>query len=284
MNRTIEFTAAVMIILVFAGCSVKKGLEAPPPEPVEPGIPADAYLWVIKPNINVRMENSASSRQVSTLADGDSVIVHGNEKGWYEVETTGGARGWVRSDLLAPRDASIFRQAVEFVDRLKADRNTDLFFDKKLQHARIYLSFPPELYGTREEVEKRAREIATEYQSKVFRGDVTVRVLRPGSEEEYLTFEQKGRKNPEVVLPVIPYGKLKKVDHSDPAQIHLAVSVNPDIGNEQLLEAARSMVRAYPLSYEKVVITFVNPDDSCRLWFIEDAAGELYRFDECPEE
>ncbi len=283
MNQTIKFGAAVLTLLIFAGCSVKKELEAPPPEPVESGIPADAYLWVIKPNINVRTENSAASEQVSKLADGDSVIVYGNNRGWYEVETTSGTRGWVRSDLLAPRDASIFRQAVEFVDRLKAEHDIDLFFDKKLQHARIYLSFPPELYTTQEQVEKRAREIATAYQSEVYPGDVTVRVLKPGSEEAYLTFEQKGRKNPEVVLPVLPYGKLKEVDNSDPAVIQLAVSVDRDIGSDQLLEAARSMARAYPLSYEKVVIKFVNPDDSCRLWFVEDAAGELYRFDECPE-
>ena len=196
--------------------------------------------------------------------------------------TTDGKTGWVRSDLLAPRNISVFRKAVEFADRLKESSDTDLYFDKKLQHARVYLSFPASVYTSTRSVEQKAREIITEYQEQVYRGDVDVHVLKTGNEEEYLSFEQKGQPNPDPLIPVIPYGRLVKVDDSDPKVIGLTVSLQENVDQDRLLKAARSMVESYPISYRKVTITFLTPDQSCRLWFTEDSQGEMYKFDRCP--
>jgi len=283
MTKILIRFSGLFMLGALLGCTAKEELKGPPSETVEISKPDYTFLWVIKPNINIREDNSSGSEKVATLADGDSVIVYGNQNGWYQIESTGGIKGWVRSDLLAPRNASIFRKAVDFVDRLKTEQNIDLFFDKNLQHARVYLSMPAEKYTTVNEVENFARKIITEYQEQVYRGEVTVRVLQPGSDEEYITFEQKGQPNPAALIPVIPFGYLETVDDSDPEIISISVALEDDINNNRLLEAARSMVKTYPISYQKVIIKFVSADNTCRLWFVEDAGGELYEFDRCPE-
>ncbi len=283
MRNILYNLAGLVILLTLIGCAAKKELESPVEETDMVLPPSDYYLWVIKPNINIRQENSARSEKVGELADGDSVIVRINDNGWYNIETTSGAAGWVRSDLLAPKNVSIFRKAVIFADKLKEEQDIDLLFDKKLQHARVYLSLPPGMYTSADIVETRAREIITAYQRQVYRGDVAVRVLKPGSDKEYITFDQNGKPNPETPIPVIPFGRLETVNDLNPDEIELAVLVKSEIDNERLLNAARNMVKTYPISYRKVTIKFISSEDKCRLWFTEDPQGELYEFDKCPE-
>ena len=282
MKNIIRNSLVALVMLVIWGCAAKEELKAPPAETNEPEPPAGSLLWVIKPSINIRQENSAGSEKIGELADGDSAFVQHNQDGWYKIRTTDGKAGWVRSDLLAPRNISIFRKAVEFADRLKENRDIDLYFDQKLQQARVYLSFPASAYTSADAVEQTAREIITGYQNQVYRGDVDVHVLKPGNEDEYLSFEQKGQPNPDPVIPVIPYGRLVTVDDSDPNTIGLTVVLNEDVDQDRLLKAARKMVETYPISYRKVTITFLTPDQNCRLWFVEDSQGEMYKFDKCP--
>lgn len=265
------------------GCTAKKSLDVPVSETDVIVEPEYSYLWVVKQNINIRQENTAGSGKIGELSEGDSVIVHGNSNGWYSVVAGDGTTGWVRSDLLGPRNVSIFRKAVEFADLIKEEQDVELYFDTKLRHRRVYLSLPDAMYSSRNEAERQARQIITEYQKKVYRGDVTVRILQPDSDQEYLTFEQKGERNPEILIPVIPFGFLTAVDDTNPLAVTLSVSLRDEFDNQHLLEAARSMASEYPISFQKVAIKFVSADNACRMWFVEDVNGEMYEFDKCPE-
>ena len=116
---------SVLLILlslaIMIGCATKK-----PPEPtkttdiIEKEItPAPIYLWAFKPRVYVRENNAPSSSKIALLSDGDSVVVVANKHGWYQIKTEENTTGWVRTDLLGPKNLSAFRRAVSFVDSLQ---------------------------------------------------------------------------------------------------------------------------------------------------------------------
>jgi hypothetical protein len=113
-----------------------------------------------------------------------------------------------------------------------------------------------------------------------------VRVLKPGTDEEYLTQTYEGDKNADPVLPVIPFGFIQSVDREDPSTIFLSYSIPAEISNQELLETARHISSTFPLSYQRVEISFTDlhspKDKICRLWFREDQRGEKYTFNQCP--
>ncbi len=144
-----------LILSMMIGCATKK-----PPEIEEESsivekeiTPLPDYLWAFKPNINVREDHSPSSSKVAQLSDGDSVIVMTNENGWYQIRTNENTIGWVRTDLLGPKNLSAFTRAISFVDSLKENEEIEVFFDKKLYHKRIYISFPAAFYTSKSKVE-----------------------------------------------------------------------------------------------------------------------------------
>ena len=222
---------SITVLFLIHGCTSKESLA--PPDIEKEVIQGDALLWVFKPNVNIRESASGSANKVSGLVDGDSVIVLSNVNGWYQIRTIDGLSGWVRSDLLGPKDLSAFNAAVTFIDDLKESEKTEVFFDKKLYHKRIYISYPSDVYSSRREVESRTRELVKHYQNMVYRGNVTARVLKPGTDEEYLTLEIKGAINAEPILPVIPFGKIENVNRDNPSGIQLSYSVPSDISDQQ---------------------------------------------------
>ena len=274
------------ILAVFYGCATKKVTTVTETTDVDLAqVKKPVYLWAFKPNINIRENNEATSEKVGQLADGDSVEIISNEEGWYRVRFKDDQTGWIRSDLLGPRNLSAFRQAVQFVDSIKVADNTDLFFDKNLYHKRIYLKYPANVYTSKDKVEMRTRRLVKSFQDKVYGGEVTVRVLKPDSEEEYFTLTINGEINSEPILPVIPFGWIKKIDKPDPGSIHLYYQVPVNINDKILLTTARSMVEKFPLSFSSVEFVFTsepeNQDEVCRLWFHEGQTGENYRFNVC---
>ncbi len=279
---------ALLSLAILIGCATKK-----PPEPAKTEdiiekeiIPEPTYLWAFKPSVNVRETNAPPSLKIAQLSDGDSVVVVANRDGWYQIKTEENTTGWVRTDLLGPKNLSAFRRAVSFVDSLRDNEKIDVFFDKNLYHKRIYISFPPELYSSKSAVESKTRELVDNFQTRVYRGEVTARVLRPDSEEEYLTIVVKGVKNADPLLPVIPFGIIRKVTPQYAAGIELEYETPPDIPDQQILNTARKLSGEYPLTYQKIKITFIGESDSatkqCRLWFREDENGEEYKFNQCP--
>ena len=89
---------------------------------------------------------------------------------------------------------------------------------------------------------EKTKKLVQEYQEKVYRGDVTARVLKPGTQDEYLTMNIRGFKNPDIMLPVLPFGILTDVNVSDPENIKLTISTPDEISDKQLLTTARNIV------------------------------------------
>jgi len=280
-----NFFIVLLFVLMIFGCAAKKTVEAPDLDIDKDAAYRDALLWVFKLNVNIRDSASGSGSILSILSDGDSVLVLGNENGWYQIKTGDGKAGWIRSDLLGPKELSAFPSAVKFIDDLKEKENIELYFDKKLYHKRIYLSYPLNLYTSQNDVEEKTNDLVKKYQNDVYRGHVTARVLKPDSDEEYLTLEFKGSMNADPVLPIIPFGRIEYVDRKNPAEIKLSYSTPEDITDEKLISTARQLSSKFPISYQRVEITFKNAPFSekkpCRLWFMEDKNGEDYRIGEC---
>jgi len=279
------FTISLIVVLII-GCAPKKVVK-PEAEAVKK-IPATEinYFWVFKSNVNVRAKNFAASEKIFELIDGDSVRVLNNNNGWYEIETIDKKHGWVRSDLLGPKYLSVFKKAVAFSDSLKENENFEIFFDKKLYHKRIFISFPDLNNQSKEDVEKKVSSLVKDFQKKVYNGDVTATVIKAGTKKEYLTADFSGQVNADVILPVLPFGYIKEVLNEDPQKITLKINVPDNIEKNQLLPAARKMASVYPLSYKQIEIVMLSSDPSkkikCRLWFKEDQDGESYKFDYCP--
>ena len=267
------------------GCATKKIVESPEPDIDKETIFKEALLWAYKPTVNIRDRASGSGNRVAQLVDGDSVMVLTNENGWYQIKTIDGKNGWVRSDLLGPKKLSAFPYAVKFIEELKGKEQIEVYFDKNLYHKRIYISFPVDLYTSKLDIEKRTRDLVKQYQEEVYHGQVTARVLKPGSEEEYLTLEFNGSANADPILPVIPFGRIEKVDRKIPSQIKLSYSAPEDISDEKLISTARQLSSIFPISYQRVEITFkdapYSTEKPCRLWFMEDRNGEDYKLNQC---
>jgi hypothetical protein len=279
---------ALLSLAFLIGCATKK-----PPEPaktediVEKEIKlGPTYLWAFKPGVNIRETNVPSAPKMAQLSDGDSVAVLANRNGWYQVRTEESNTGWVRTDLLGPKNLSAFRRAVSFVDSLHDKEMITVFFDKKLYHKRIYISFPIELYSSKSVIESKTRKLVDNFQARVYRGEVTARVLKPGTEEEYLTIVVKGVNNADPLLPIIPFGIISKVIPKYAQGIKIEYEIPTDVPDQQLLDTARKLSGEYPLTYQMIEFTFVDESDSateqCRLWFREDENGEDYKFSPCP--
>ena len=215
----------ILFISMMLGCAAKKTIEAPDADIDKEAIYMKTMLWIFKPNVNIRDNASGSGNKLAQLADGDSVIVLKNDDGWYQIKTADGKTGWVRSDLLGPKELSAFSSAVRFIEELKEKNQIEVYFDKNLYHKRIYISYPSNMYSSKTDIEKNTRELVKQYQEDVYRGQVTAHVLKPGSEEEYLTLEFKGSVNADPILPIIPFGRIENVDRNNPSEIkHLKKS------------------------------------------------------------
>jgi hypothetical protein len=267
------------------GCTTKESIEPPAKDMDKKAIDHNNLLWVFKPDINIRGSASGTGDKIMSLSDGDSVIVISNVDGWYQIKTMEGQSGWIRSDLLGPKELSAFRSAVTYTEKLKTKENINLYFDKKLYHKRVYISYPPDMYSSRQKIEKKTRDIVENYQQQVYRGPVSVVVLKPGTDEEYMTLEFDGAINADPMLPIIPFGRIEHIDRNNPRDIKLIYSVPAELSDDQLIETARQLVPKFPISYQRVEITFkdspYSPNKPCRLWYVEDKNGEEYRIDKC---
>jgi len=271
------FIEAVILIFIIFSCTPKV-VKEPAPEIEKHDI---KYLWIYKKTVNVRANNSAGSTKLATFADGDSVKVLQNQNGWYEVILDNNSKGWIRSDLLGTKSMSAFGKAIDFSNSLKENDNINLFFDKKILHKRIFLEFPKSDYSSKKNIENKAREIGTKYQESVYPGKITIQVIEPQNQSEYLTINLSGSTNADLTLPVFNYGILDDFQVQKKNEIKLIIEVNEVIENNKLLKEARKIASNFPLTLKKVNITFKNKSQKCILSFIENASGEHYKFNPC---
>lgn len=267
---------ASIVFFIFS-CTPKVTKE-PPPAGDQPHV---KYLWVYKNIVNVRESNSANSDKLTSLMDGDSVQVLNNEEGWYEVILNNGIKGWIRSDLLGTKNLSVFHKAVAFSDSLTTNYNIKLYFDKNLQHKRIYLEYPVDDYTSEKMIREKTNKLIHKYQQKIYHGEISVLVLKPDSQDNYLSLNYKGKPNPEISLPVIPFGILEDVTTDAYREITINIITDTELYTEKFLNASRKMSKQFPLSFTRVQINFVSDNSECLFSFVEDSAGEIYKFNQC---
>ncbi len=273
------YLLALVIIILFLSCTPKIKKELPPVSTAVPKI-SGTYLWAYKPTANIRESNSAKSRKIVAIADGDSVLVIKNVEGWYEIFFNQN-RGWIRSDLVGTKNLSVYRKAVSFSDSLADNFDIRLYFDKKIQHKRIFLEFPQSEYSSKNNIENKTKELGKKYQETVYSGKVTIQVIEPKKQSEYLTINLAGAPNAVLKLPVIRFGILDEIIVINKNELKLIVSINEHIENALLLKEARKIAGSFPLTLKKVNITFKNKSQKCILSFVEDASGEHYKFNFC---
>jgi hypothetical protein len=273
------FLTLTLVVFAFY-CTPKKVVkDTPAPDANLEGL---TYLWAYKPSVNVRANASSASEKISQLSDGDSVLVQKNEKGWYQVNLAPGKNGYIRSDLLAPKEFAIFPRAVQFIDSMQENRGIEIYFDKQVQHKKIYISYPDEFYSSENNIAKVTRQLAAHFQESVYQGSITTLVLKPNSKDIYKKFEISGISNADVLFPVIPFGILDIVNRDLPEKIVLFIKIPEEIDDRQFLIASRKMAEVYPLPYTHVEFRFLTENGTCRFWFLEDAAGEQYKYNHCP--
>jgi hypothetical protein len=274
------YSISFILIVFLISCAPKVKKELSPIKKTKPKI-SDTYLWGFKSAVNVRESNSAKSKKIASIADGDSVLVIRNVNGWYEIILSNQQKGWIRSDLIGTKNLSAFRKAVSFSDSLTDNFGIKLYFDKNLQHKRIYLEFPQQFYSSEKNIREKTTEIIKKYQKDIYHGKIAVRILKPASQDDYLTLNFEGQPNPEIKLPVIPFGILKNIRIEGYTQIKIEIIVKDKIQNNQFLNAARDMSGSFPLSFTHVQINFISNNSDCLFSFLEDSAGETYKFNQC---
>ncbi len=274
LNRVLlVFSGILFITLSCAPKVVKK--EAPAKGPV-----GAAYhvAYAIKEKVNVRQEPNARAGVVAQLEDGDRVLVLKNRKGWYQIQLDSGKKGWVRSDLVGPRNLSRTRMAAAFNDSVMMAFPAELFIDKNKPYKVIYLKFKKQNPVKMDLLVKR---IARAYQQKVYPGAITVHVIKDNSDKFIKTYTFKAQGIAHVPLPVLPMGILEKVSLQGKS-LKLQIIVPPNATKKALLRLARKVSARYEYPFEKVEIVLKEmTTHKCRLYFMEDGYGEDFAFDRC---
>ncbi|MGD9898657.1 MAG: SH3 domain-containing protein [Calditrichaceae bacterium] len=295
-----RFITFLILLYLMIACS---------PQPVRKELPADDSAaagsaktgYVLKETVNLRARGNTRSDVVNTLNDGDEVSIHRNVNGWYEISTENHIHGWIRSDLIGPRSLSHTRMAAAFTDSTLPAFNSELYFDKTELYRTIYLILPEKYYGSESSAKAQARNIGDAYQEIVYQGDIEIRVMKPDSQDLFTKVRIPAIGDAEIPVPVLDYGWLVSFKTPKKYQVVLNIAVPENIKDSELLRMARKISGIYSYPYTKAEIYIVNdnangirylnntnektlvPED-CRLYYLEDQDGELYKFGYCGEE
>ncbi len=289
-----RFLTASVLILLFLSCTPSTVKKETAPMPTAGIFPP---LYVIKERVNMRGQPSSRSLKTGVLEDGDEVRVIKNKNGWYQIITDEGGKGWLRSDLAGPRTLSLTRMASAFTDSILPAFDAKMFFDKTDLYKTIYLTLRPNLYSSQKDARQEARKIGQAYQQKVYHGALEIRVMRPQTEELFLRLRLPAIGLAKVPLPILKYGVLISLREKNKT-VSIYTAVPDSISDKQLLRAARKISARYDYPFTKAEIYMVSdspagieyllhfdkrPSDKtrCRLYYLEDADGEDYRFNFC---
>ncbi len=254
-------------------------------------------LYVLKERVNLRSKPSTSGTKVAQLQDGDALMVMGNKNGWYQVRTEDGKTGWLRSDLAGPRSLSKTRMAAAFADSVLPAFDAKLFFDKTDLYKTVYLTLPAAFYQSESKARKQAQKIGKAYQKKVYPGTVKIRILKPESQELFTRLTLPAIGIARVPVPVVDFGFLYKLEEKNKA-VKLYVAVPKSVSKKNLLKSARRISATYDYPFIRAEIYMITNSPEglmylahfdkppkfrsvCRLYYIEDANGEDFKYNFC---
>ncbi len=280
MLKFVVYQLLVIVLLTHFGCAPKAVKPTKPAATKSPAISGIFNLkaYVIKEQVNIRQQPSTGSKVIATLRDGDAVQIMENQKGWYRINTENGTQGWVRSDLIGPRNLSKTAMAAAFNDSIMPNFSAQLFIDKNKPYKVIYLKFDK---LNPSQIDLYVKRIVNAYQQKVYPGPVTVHVIKDNSDEFIKSYTFKGAAIAEIALPILPYGVLQKFELQDKA-VKLYILVGEQKTKNKLLSLAKQASKKYSYPIEKAeIILRAWPSKKCLLYYVEDGYGEDYYFDRC---
>ncbi len=234
--------------------------------------------FVIKDHINIRKTPSTNAQVVFTLQDGETVQITENKNGWYHIITAEGQEGWVRSDLIGPRNLSKTAMARALNDSIIPNFSAQLYIDKNHPYQVIYLKFNNIEPAS---MDSYVKKIVRLYQQKVYPGPVTVHIIKNNSDGFIKDYHFKGIGLAKIELPVLPVGILKtfKINKNS---VKLQIVIPKKISKKELLSLARSASQkyGYPITKAEIIVRSAL-SQKCLLYYLEDAYGEDYYFDRC---
>ena len=290
----------LLIILLFLACTktaVKKEVIEPPQEVVETVQYPTAY--VIKETVNIRSAADMKSQIIAVLNDGEKIELLKNKNGWYRIKTENKKTGWVRSDMVGPKNLSRTLMAAVFVDSVLPDYNVKMFFDKKKLYKIAYLIFPEQEYKNKKTLKLKAEKIGKDYQQKVYAGAVELRVMKTDEKTLFTKIKLKALAKADIAYPVLTYGRLIDLSVNSKDELTIKISVPDSVIDNSLLKMAKNISKLYDYRIRKIEILFgrdtldgidflndpkkEKKSPFCRLYYLEDDAGEYYKFNQCFE-
>ena len=254
-------------------------------------------LYISKEQINLRSQPGTQASKAATLHDGDAIYISSNIKGWYKVSTDNGENGYVRSDLAAPRTLSRTRMTTAFADSVMPAFAAELYFDKTELYKIIYLTLDASYYESQSKAKSYAEKIAGAYQQRVYPGKIEVRIMHHSEDKLFakLILPAIGLAN--IPVPVFDYGVLFSLTEKN-KEVSIKMMVPDSIPDKELLRSARKISAAYDYPFRKAEIYMISdsapgvsylkdfskqPLDNyvCRLYYLEDANGEDFKFKFC---
>ncbi len=287
MSRFINPLLILTILLACTTKSMKKNTEIPEAESI-------STAYVIKEIVNLRSDNNTNSEIIKKLMNGQQIGIIRNVNGWYEVYDDERNKGWLRSDMVGPKELSRTLLATAFVDSVLPGFKTKMYFDKTHPYKKIYLILPNNYYESQSKAENYARQIGKVYQEKVYPGELEIRIMNKSSEELFTRLQLKAMDNPTMPVPILQKGRLVSINQKN-WQIKITIAVPSDIANSELLEQARDISSIYELPYNTVEIYQVIDNKPgltyseshtqksadvhlCKLYYLEDKDGEYYKY------
>lgn len=294
-----RFLFALFLMTISFACSRQVVKEPPKVEAISVS-PSHAYpsAYIIKEQVNLRARPDTRSAVVKKLTEGEEIQLVRNVNGWYEALVDPAVRGWLRSDLAGPRSLSRTRLAAAFVDSLLPAFKCELYLDKKELYRIIYLNLPDLLYQNKSAADELAIQIGLLYQQKVYPAAIEIRIMTKDNQQLFSRLNLKASGLADVPVPVLTVGRLLQLsEHSGEVTLHIAT---PDsVDDKALMKMARNISAGYeypPFTKAEIFIVTDEPEavrylqdkelqllnrKSCRLHYLEDGHGELYKFSFC---
>jgi uncharacterized protein YgiM (DUF1202 family) len=287
----------ILTILLFLSCS-KQLIKENTPQKAERKSNNPA-IYIIKESVNLRSRPTVNSSIVKELKDGSRLELIKNSGGWYYIKDEENTSGWIRSDLAGPKKLSRTLSASAFIDSTMPAYNTKMFFDSHQLYKIIYLIFPRQEYNDANKLLAKAKKIALKYQKEVYPGALEIRIMNPDEKTLFRKLKIKAYAIADYPIPIIRFGRLIDLSVTPKNELMIKIAAPDSIPNGDLLKMAKNISKIYDYRIEKIEILIA--DDSmdgikflqkplkqknsplCRLYYLEDANGEFYKFNQCFE-
>lgn len=287
-----------LLILIVASCTttvVKK--ETPQPAESVPVVNNWFEGYTITDNTNIREDASLRADVVTNLDDGIKVQVLENKNGWYKVITPDNQEGWIRSDFVGTADLSYAKKAADFVDSTLKKYDTELFIDENDPYKIIYMILPEMYYRDKNHARRYADEIGHLYQDQVFPGEVQIRILNKDKETLYTRSILPKKGATFLKAPYMKYGRVYSTSLKN-TELTIRTLIPVSLDEDQLAEMAYEISSRYGDQISKIEVYFVEDNDEglkvytrkdytpsdpkvCRLYYLEDKQGPLFKENFC---